>query len=462
MMSGMIALSIPIGNHLLVRTVTLREQNNLEEVIEDFRIFLGPYIATDGGLESTKFIEEKLNQFLYRSFPEDDVFLISIVGSEFRGSSPVALPPQFSPSSALMRQWKSLTRETRGRLETTDPAIGSIIYYACPITTAGKVVAVFVAEQTTAGELQEAAEVKDLLTRLFIVFLLLSLFLTWLLSKLVLAPLRSLATTTRSIGESNLVERLPVNGKGELADISTSFNSMMDRLQTLITSQKELIQNAGHELRTPITIIRCNLELLHEDDEKSREETVRLLLDEVDRMSRNIDELVLLAKSDRPDFLQIKPLDVARFTQDVYRKVSCLASRNWRLSEVAQLTIEADEQRLFQCMINLALNASQHTSPSDHIDIGSSLDRSGAVRFWVADSGEGMSAALKQRVFERFARGAQRVDRAQGSGLGLAIGKAIVEAHKGLIELESSLGHGSRFTLIIPTAQIPTRPTLRR
>lgn len=463
MMSGMIALSIPIANHLIIRMVAEREQKNLEEVIQDFRDFIDPFIANEDSLKSTRTIEDKLKLFLFKNFPEDDFFLISIVRSELKASSPIALPAEFGPGSLLMNQWKSLTRESRGRVETSDPAIGSIIYYARPVSTAGKVVAVFVAVQTTAGELQEADDVKSLLTSLFIGFLLLSLVLTWLLSKLVLAPLRSLAATTRSIGESNLVERLPVNGRGELAEISRSFNAMMDRLQSLITSQKELIQNAGHELRTPITIIRGNIELLHEDDEEAREETVRLVLDEVDRMSRIIDELVLLAKSDRPDFLVIKPMGVAQFTQDVFRKVSCLAPRHWHLSEVADVSMEADEQRLFQCMINLALNASQHTTPSDRIEIGSSLVCVGVVRFWVADSGEGMSDTLQRRVFERFSRGPQGLGRAQGSGLGLSIVKAIVEAHHGRIELESGLGHGSRFTLIIPTAnKICALPEHRR
>jgi signal transduction histidine kinase len=461
MMSGMIALSIPSSNHMIVRLVNEREQEYIQEVIDDFRAFIGPVEASDSAL-TTQAIEDRLNEFLAKSFPEDDVFLISIVGSEFKTSSPIALPVQFRPGSALMRRWTSVTKESVGRIETSDPTIGSIIYYAYPIAAAGRVAAVFVAVQTTAGELQEADQVKDLLTRHFIGFLFLSLFLTWLLSRVVLAPLRSLAATTRSIGEANLVSRLPVNGKGELAEISQSFNGMMDRLQSLISSQKELIQNAGHELRTPITIIRGNIELLCEDDAEAREETVRLVLDEVDRMSRIIDELVLLAKSDRPDFLMINSVHVAQFTQDSFRKASSLAPRQWVLSEVADGTIEADEQRLAQCMINLALNATQHTSPSDRIDIGSSLERDGGVRFWVADTGEGMSDALQRRAFVRFARGPKGRDCPQGTGLGLSIVKAIVDAHHGRIELESRLGLGSRFTFVIPATHSSSMSGFRR
>jgi signal transduction histidine kinase len=452
MMSGMIALSIPISNHMIVQLVNDREQSNIEEVIRGFREFISPGLTSVGQLTSEE-IEVLLKQFLRSKSPEDDVYLISIVGSEFKASSPIALPVQIRPGSALMRHWAGLAKESRGSVKTSDPDIGSIIYYARPITSAGKVVAVFVAVQTTAGELQEARDVTNRLTGLFMGFLLISLFLTWLLSRVVLAPLRSLAATTRSIGEANLDERLPVNGKGELAEISRSFNGMMDRLQALITSQKELIQNAGHELRTPITIIRGNIELLHEDDEEAREEIVRLVLDEVDRMSRIIDDLALLARSDRPDFLKIKPMRVAQFTQDVFRKASSLAPRLWGLSEVADVTIEADEQRLSQCLINLALNASQHTAPSDRIDIGSRVERGVGVRFWVADSGEGMDAALLKRVFERFARGPQRGDKSHGSGLGLSIVKAIVNAHHGKVEMDSSLGLGSCITLVIPASQ---------
>jgi signal transduction histidine kinase len=396
MMSGMIAIAIPIGNRQIIRLVADREQRNLEEVIENFRDSLAPFIAAKSSQVSKQDVEKELNQFLTKNFPEDDVFLVSIVGSAFKTSSPLSLPAQFRPNSSLMRQWEALTSESRGRVETSDPSIQSIIYYASPLTIDEQVVAVFVAVQTTAGELREADEIKNLLTWLSIGFLLFSLFLTWLLSNLVLAPLRSLASTTHSIGESNLAERLPVSGHGELAEISRSFNGMMDRLQALITSQKELIQNAGHELRTPITIIRGNIELLHDDDEEPREETIRLVLDEVDRMSIIIDDLVLLAKADRPDFLRIKIMNVAQFTQDLFRKVECLAPRIWSLSEVAHLAIEADEQRLFQCMINLAVNATQHTCPSESIAIGSSVGQDGMVRFWIEDSGEGLSEDLKK------------------------------------------------------------------
>jgi signal transduction histidine kinase len=448
----MIAASIPISNHMVVQLVKDRKESNIEEVIRDFGDFISTTLDFSAPLTSQE-IEDLLQQFLVKESPEDDFFLISIVGSEFKASSPIALPVQFRPGSALMRHWTSLAKESRGSVETSDPAIGSIIYYARPIASAGKVIAVFVVVQTTAGELQEARDVISLLTALLIGFLLISLFLTWLLSRVVLAPLHALAATTRLIGEANLDERLPVNGKGELAEISRSFNGMMDRLQFLITSQKELIQNTGHELRTPITIIRGNIELLYEDDEEAREETVRLVLDEVDRMSRIIDDLALLARSDRPDFLKVKPMRVAQFTQDVFRKASSLAPRLWGLSEVADVTIEADEQRLSQCLINLAVNASQHTAPSDRIDIGSSVEGGVGVRFWVEDSGKGMDAGLQKRVFERFARGPQRGDRTQGSGLGLSIVKAIVNAHHGIVKLESSPGLGSRFTLVIPAKQ---------
>ena len=99
MMSGMIALSIPIANHLIIRMVAEREQENLEEVIQEFRDFIDPFVTNEDSLKSTRTIEDKLNQFLFKSFPEDDFFLISIVRSEFKASSPIALPVQFGPGS---------------------------------------------------------------------------------------------------------------------------------------------------------------------------------------------------------------------------------------------------------------------------------------------------------------------------------------------------------------------------
>ena len=279
------------------------------------------------------------------------------------------------------------------------------------------------------------------------VFLIASL-LAWVVAGRVLAPLRVLRDTARSISESDLTRRIPVEGDDELADLARTFNEMLDRLEAAFASQKEFISDAGHELRTPITIVRGHLELL-EEDPAEREETIELVTDELDRMGRLVNDLQLLAKAQRPDFLQPEPIEADEFTRELFAKASALAGRDWRLGEVASGRIVADRQRLTQAVMNLSQNAVNHTSERDAVELGSAIEN-GHMSLWVRDTGDGVSDADRERIFERFARGSD-ASRADGSGLGLAITQAIAEGHSGRVEMDSRPGAGARFTIVIPT-----------
>jgi signal transduction histidine kinase len=123
----------------------------------------------------------------------------------------------------------------------------------------------------------------------------------WIVAGRVLAPLRLLTETAHLISESDLTRRIPVQGIDEISELTITFNEMLDRLQAAFASQRDFINDAGHELRTPITIIRGHLELLG-DDPQERRETVELVTDELDRMSRFVDDLLLLAKAEQPNF----------------------------------------------------------------------------------------------------------------------------------------------------------------
>lgn len=249
----------------------------------------------------------------------------------------------------------------------------------------------------------------------------------------ILSPLRSLSTTARSISEKDLTQRLQVQGIGELAHLANTFNEMMDRLQNAFTSQREFISDAGHELRTPITIIRGHLELL-EDDPSEQQETVALLLDELDRMTRMVEDLLLLAKSERPDFLQWETIDVDLLTVELFSKAQALALRNWHLEAYAQGVIKGDRQRLTQAIMNLAENATQYTKQTDTIEIGSIIEEN-RLRLWVRDTGEGIAPSGQLRIFQRFARAENSQRRSEGAGLGLSIVKAIAQAHGGQVAL---------------------------
>jgi signal transduction histidine kinase len=166
-------------------------------------------------------------------------------------------------------------------------------------------------------------------------------------------------------------------------------------------------------------------------------------------MSRFVDDLILLAKTERPDFLKLDVVDIATLTDELFTKAKGLAPRNWQFDASATGTMVVDRQRLTQAVMNLAQNATQHTQESDTISIGSGISK-GKVRFWVQDTGEGIATDDQKRIFERFARVSTSRRRSEGAGLGLSIVKAIVQAHGGKIYLKSLFGTGSTFTIVLP------------
>jgi signal transduction histidine kinase len=240
-----------------------------------------------------------------------------------------------------------------------------------------------------------------------------------------------------------------VRGRGEIAQLTSTFNEMLDRLEAAFVTQRRFIDDAGHELRTPITIIRGHLELIGDDSEE-REEVRRLVLDELDRMSRMVEDLLLLSRAGQPNFLDPHPIDVGEFTEEIAAKSRALSrKRRWQMAESAPVVLVADRQRLTQALMNLADNAVTHSNADSTITLGSRAAED-TVYFWVKDDGPGIGLTDQQRIFERFARGRSGRRPTEGAGLGLAIVKAIVEAHGGKVNVTSAPGEGSTFTLALP------------
>ncbi|MBE9215579.1 HAMP domain-containing histidine kinase [Plectonema cf. radiosum LEGE 06105] len=463
--------SVPAFRILLYSRVDRRVRRELVEKMEIFNQLLvnGDDISLDEAeldeLEDSGFVKEPderltppesqnelkdfFNAFLAKQLPEDDTFLLTFVDGKFFKSSPRGRPKIFDRDSQLMRDWAKTVKSEQGEIEETEINVGGIIYMAQPVKIQDEIIGVFVVAHTISGERQEVVEAVAVVIQVSFVVMFVASLLSWIASGKILAPIRSFSTTARSISESDLSKRIPVRGKDELAEVATTFNEMMDRLQTTFTTQRNFINDAGHELRTPITIIRGHLELMGEDDPKEINETVTLVLDELDRMSRFVEDLILLSKAERPDFLQLETVDINTLTQELFAKAQALGERNWCLDKIAQGKIVVDRQRITQAIMNLAQNATQYTISSDTIAIGSSLSK-GKIKFWVRDTGEGIREADQQRIFERFARAAHSRRRSEGAGLGLSIVKAIVEAHNGEVRLESQLGKGANFCIILP------------
>ena len=218
----------------------------------------------------------------------------------------------------------------------------------------------------------------------------------------------------------------------------------------LLHRERQFIQDASHELRTPITVALGHAELV---ERASREpelaEDARVVVDELQRLRRLADRLLLLATSEDPDFLSWSPVRVEQLLAAVLQRWSPI-DRRWRLDPAEAATVVGDADRLELALDALVENAVKHTGPGDEIRLGASR-RDGQVAIVVADSGTGMPAEHLDGIFERFARLDQSRTRDRGGvGLGLAIVKAIVQAHHGALGVRSSPGAGSVFQLLLP------------
>ncbi|EKX66729.1 sensor histidine kinase [Streptomyces ipomoeae] len=396
-----------------------------------------------------------LRVFLQRQNADPDEELMGLVGRAGGDPTqiiqqrdiPVALPLH-EDADARRRIFDS--PESTGTLERS---AGEIRWAKVEVARYGdEANAAFVVAFHPASEKQRADEVFQVLLAISGVALLMATGIAWVVAGRILKPVRLVRTTAAQLTEQDLTRRIPVHGRDDVAALAETFNAMLDRLERAFAAQRQFVDDAGHELRTPITIVRGHLELMG-DDPGEREETIRLVTDELDRMSRIVEDLLLLAKAERPDFVRPEPVQLAELTADVYVKARTLGERDWQLAEVADREAELDPQRITQAMVQLAQNAVQHTTTGQTIRIGSRAEGS-AVELYVVDSGPGVQPQDAQVIFERFRRGtARRGARGSGAGLGLSIVRAIAEAHGGRVRLHDTEGGGATFVLTLEEAR---------
>lgn len=394
-------------------------------------------------------VGELLELFMLRNVPDDDELLVGWVGDRVAYVSPSDDPLRAEPT--FLDLVRPLVADG-GTVRADLAGYGELLVVAQPVRTrsgidSGALVVVLRLDQTRAG-LAETIRTYAVVAALA---LLLVTAVASLLTGRLLAPLRTLRGAAEEISESDLSRRLPVRGNDDITALTVTVNGMLARLESAFAGQRQFLDDAGHELRTPLTIVRGHLEVLDAGDVEDVTMTRSLLLDELHRMSRLVDDLLLLAKSDRPDFVTRSPTDLAGLTEDLLAKAAALGEREWVLDAAAQALVDVDQQRLTQAVLQLAENAAKHTSPGDTVAIGSSCDGH-RVRLWVRDTGSGVPETDRAVIFERFGRSAvPRGD--DGVGLGLSIVAAIAAAHGGDVEVSDAgpdQPAGACFILSIP------------
>ncbi|MBA3468414.1 MAG: HAMP domain-containing histidine kinase [Herpetosiphonaceae bacterium] len=283
-----------------------------------------------------------------------------------------------------------------------------------------------------------------------------------------LLPIDMIASTAEQIVRAeDLSRRIPVaNPHDELGRLATITNDLLARMEGLFNTQRRLTADVSHELRTPLAAMRGNLEVLRRGAMKNPELLAESLSDlerEVSRLTRLVNDLLLLAQSEAGVQIRQEPVELDTLVLEVFREMRPLAEHiKLQIGSEDQATVIGDRDRLKQALLNLTYNAVQHTPSEGTVTLNlMRVGREAAIS--VNDTGEGITPDALPHIFERFYRADRaRVRKGGGAGIGLAIVKWIAEAHRGTVEVRSTLGEGSTFTLWLPLAtSITDRLTTR-
>ena len=291
-----------------------------------------------------------------------------------------------------------------------------------------------------------------------ILILLACIVATWLVVSRALEPLESIADTAERIALTGDVSlAVQPQGTGEVRRLAEAFNRMVERLRSLLESQRRLLADTSHELRNPLTVVRTDLDLLGRDlDPDTRQEVAAEAAEEAERMSRLVADLLYLTREEHAERGPSEPVRLDRLAADVVERLQQVApDHEVRVVEAEPVTVPGVRDRLHQLVTNLVENGIRYTPAGGHVAVRVRMAGDATARLDVADDGIGIPPEHLPRVFDRF----YRVDPARarttgGTGLGLAIVKHVAESHGGTVEAASEPGVGSTFSVLLPAEPV--------
>lgn len=289
----------------------------------------------------------------------------------------------------------------------------------------------------------------------------------WLITGQILEPLEMMAKITSRITSTyDLSQRIPVNisNNNEISELILTFNKTLVRLERLFNAQRRFLADVSHELRTPLTVIKGNIGLMRMMNEFD-EESLNSIESEVDRLTRLVGDLLLMAQAEAGKLpLILKSVEMDDLLFDVFEQMKALSGgrHDIRIEKVEPAVVTGDRDRLKQVMLNLGSNAIKFSPENSQITLELYVEDNW-VRINVCDQGPGIPPREQSRIFERFYRGDKsrtRSSKEVGFGLGLPIAYWIVISHGGRLDMESSVGKGTVFSVWLPVSQtdIPTKP----
>jgi two-component system OmpR family sensor kinase len=281
----------------------------------------------------------------------------------------------------------------------------------------------------------------------------------WWLAARALKPVRSIAEAARQITATHLGRRLPIRGsRDELDYLAEAFNETLERLQNTLAEMRQFTGSIAHELRTPLATLRAEAELalMHPGSDEELRRVLASQLEEFEKLTRLINQLLLLARAEAGEFQILKqpvPLGaVARSVSEQMLPLAAAKNISIRLETDAEVTISGDRNWMDRVAVNLLDNAIKFTPDGGEIEVVVRREQSSGC-LQVRDTGEGMSAEALPHIFERFYRAdPARSREVQGAGLGLSLVQWVVEQHEGRVEVQSELHKGSCFTVRLPLA----------
>ncbi|HTR70827.1 MAG TPA: HAMP domain-containing sensor histidine kinase [Mycobacteriales bacterium] len=274
----------------------------------------------------------------------------------------------------------------------------------------------------------------------------------YLLLRGLLRRVGRITETAAGLGQGEMDRRLGDQGTDdEVGRLAETFDAMADRVAAAMATQRRMLADVSHQLRTPLTVARGHLEVLDRGgatDPSEVRDTISLVVDELDHMSVTIERLLQLGRALEPDFVALAPVDLRSLLTDLLESGRVIADRDWELSEIPDVTLNASLDKLRGALLNLIDNAVKATRPGDLIRIESGLTTDGWLEIAVLDSGPGIPIPERERALDRFGRLADTAT--SGTGLGLAIVRAVAEAHGGRVEISDAPGGGAKVAILLP------------
>lgn len=453
-------MSVGAAVYLVERTRILAAvDTRLEAALESARAL----VAAGNGEAAWPSSTEALEATVTRISPDDNTGALGVIDGVAALIPGVPLDVDLQSAPGFVPHVTSVTQG--------DPVIGTYAeegvawrYLAAPIAVEGSPppsAVMFITAYDLEGELAEiddAARVYLLAAAIALIVIAAS---AGLVAARLLQPLRRMRETAARVSARSLAERLPVEGNDDVSALAATMNDMLDRLDSALGAQRTLLSDVGHELKTPVTIVSGHLDVMDVEDPSDVRSTRDLALDELARMGRLVQDLTQEAALRGPSPLRLESTDMAALVEQVAVKVRGIEGATVRLGPVAPVHALIDRARITQALLQLAQNGVNHGGG----DLVLGVRRRGEMlELFVRDHGPGVPVDQRERVFERFHRGAADEGRG-GTGLGLNIVAAIADNHGGTATVGSPAnGPGAEFVLTVPlvsdtspvTASAPT------